>query len=207
MAKNNGDWKSQLASVKTDMVNSMSKGEQRKLKQEEYNNRLRSNARRKEYLKSQKYLYEFLAGYKHNSGIFVNNFFRNRDYKTYCQDKFGNFDFDVSGIFPVNCFDDFAFSMNMVHYLGKLEESHIAYHPITCSFIERLNGVANAFDFLEPLEEDTILYRGCSTIERNGVNGIVSTTKDKKIAEQFSRGTILTIHAPKGTKCIDIKSI
>ena len=39
------------------------------------------------------------------------------------------------------------------------------------------------------------------------VNGIVSTTSDYKIAEQFSRGTILKIHVPKGTKYIDVASI
>ena len=137
----------------------------------------------------------------------MNNFFRNRDFATYCQDKFHCFDFDVSGIFLVNHFDNMPLSMNMVRYLDGLEEREIAYHPINTRFIEHLNAVADAFDFLEPLEEDMILYRGCSIMERNGVNGIVSTTCDKKIAEQFSRGTLLTIHAPKGTKCINIKSI
>ncbi len=207
MAKNNLDWKSQLSNVKNEMVQNMSNQEQMKYNREEQERKKRANARKREYLKIQKKLYDFLAGYKQNSGIFINNFFRNRDYKTYCQDKFHDFDFDVSGIFPVNLFDDISISMSMVRYLRMLEEKEIAYHPITPNFITHLNAVSNAFDFLKPLEEDTILYRGCTTLERNGVYGIVSTTTNKDIAEQFSRGTILTIHAPKGTKCIDIKNI
>lgn len=159
-----------------------------------------------EFEKRRSYLYEFLAGYKQNSGIFINNFFRNRDFKTYCEDKFHGFDFDVSGFFP-NLFDDMTISFEMVRYLGQLEDMGIAYYPITPEFIARLIAVAEVFDILKPLEEDTILYRGCSTLERNGVNGLVSTTTDRKIAEQFSRGTILKIHVPKGTKYLDVKSI
>lgn len=207
MGKTTGDWKSQLSSVKNEMVQNMSKQEQIQYNKEEQERKKRISARKREYLRIQKELYDFLAGYKQNSGIFVNNFFRNRDYETYCQDKFYDFDFDISGILPVNLFDDIAFSMSMVGSLRKLEERRNAYYPITPSFILHLNAVSDAFDFLDPLEEDTILYRGCTTIERNGVYGIVSTTTNKDIAEQFSRGTILTIHAPKGTKCIDVKKI
>ncbi len=207
MAKSNNDWKAQLANVKSDMVSNMSREEKIQYNKEEQDRKKRKNDRKRAYLNVQKDLYEFLAGYKHNSGIFINNFFRNRDYETYCQDKFHIFDFDVSGIFPVNLFDDISFSISIVRYLRKLEEMQIAYHPITPSFILHLNAVSEAFDFLDPLEEDTILYRGCTTIERNGVYGIVSTTTNKDIAEQFSRGTMLTIHAPKGTKCINVKKI
>ncbi len=83
----------------------------------------------------------------------------------------------------------------------------IAYYPINPAFMRCIINLSEAFDFAPPLEEDTILYRGCTTLERNGVAGIVSTTTDFKIAEQFSRGTILTIHVPAGTRCINIKSI
>lgn len=151
-------------------------------------------------------LYTFLAGYKQNSGIFINNFFRNRDYQTYCEDKFESFDFDVSGSLP-NLFDDIEMSMAMVDYLGKLEDNEMAYYPITPEYIAYLIAFAEVLDILEPTKEDMVVYRGCSTLERNGVNGVVSTTTDRKIAEQFSRGTILTIHVPKGTKCLNVKRI
>lgn len=113
----------------------------------------------------------------------------------------------MSGIFPPNLFDNPVLTMNMVRYLGGLEERRLAYHPITPNFMRYIINLAEAFDYAPALEEETILYRGCTTLERNGVTGIVSTTTDPKIAEQFSRGTILTIHVPEGTRCINIKTI
>ncbi len=201
--KPTGDWKSQLGQLKNELAAAMTPEEkqQQKLEEDEKTNRII----KWNQIKSR--VYEFLAGYKHNSGIFVNNFFRNRSYELYCEDKFHDFDFDVTGIMPANLFDDMAMSMQMVQYLSKMEEIHNAYFPINASFIERLIALAEALDTLEPLQEDLLLYRGCSTIERNGVNGIVSTTTDKKITEQFSRGTILTINVPRGTKCLNVRSI
>lgn len=200
--KQNNDWKSQLMQVKTDLVSNMSEEEKKQMHHEEQKRKKREI----ELNKRRKKLYEFLAGYKHNSGIFINNFLRNRDYKTYCEDKFHGFDYDISGIIP-NFFDDMTFSMSMVHYLGELEKNEIAYVPIDIGFVEHLIAFSEVLDLSEPLEEDLIVYRGCSSLERNGVNGIVSTTTDRKIAEQFSRGTILTLCVPKGTKCINVKSI
>lgn len=148
------------------------------------------------------YLRAFLAGYKHNSGIFINNFFRERDYDTYCKDKFHDFSYDF-GVFPSNDFGDFEHELGMVRLLRLLEEEKNAYLPIDIGFIDYLVALSQFFEHQDGLAEDTILYRGCSTIERNGVNGIVSTTKDRRIAEQFSRGTILIIHAPKGAKFLE----
>ena len=159
-----------------------------------------------EFLENKAYLYEFLAGYKQNSGIYINNFFRKRDFKTYCEDKFHSFDFDISGILP-NVFNNFEFSMNMVRYLNELEHHQVAYFPITVNLLRRLIAIYETMNTLTPLKEDIVLYRGCSTIKRNGVNGLVSTTTNRKIAEQFSRGTILKIHVPAGTKYINTKSI
>lgn len=208
-SNNKPDWKSQLLQLQAEIEADMTDEEKRQLKQEEQQRQQVEKERKNRIIelnKRRKLLYEFLAGYKQNSGIFINNFFRNRDYKTYCEDKFHEFSFDVSGIMP-NVFDDLGFSFSMVSYLDKLEDAHLAYYPISRDYIERLINFAEVLDILEPLQEDTILYRGCSTLERNGVNGIVSTTTDKRIAEQFSRGTILTMIVPKGTKCLRVKSI
>jgi hypothetical protein len=198
----NTDWKAQLKEVKSTLIQEMSDQERQRYeldKQLEQRKKLELNLRKR-------MLYEFLAGYKQNSGIFINNFFRKRSYQLYCEDKFHSFDFDVSGILP-NVFDDLAFSMSMVGYFNALEKKEVAYAPINVSFIEHLIAVAEVFELLPLFEEDTVVYRGCSTIERNGVNGLVSTTADRRVAEQFSRGTILTIHVPKGTQCINVKSI
>ncbi|MCL2758462.1 MAG: hypothetical protein FWE64_04040 [Alphaproteobacteria bacterium] len=148
------------------------------------------------------HIYEFLAGYKHNSGIYVNNFFRGRDYKTYCADKFHEFSFSF-GCFPPNHFNDMMLSISMVEYLGKSEDHKVAYFPIDCAFLERLIAVSEAFDEYK-LPRDTIVWRGCNTIERNGVTGVVSVTTDKKIAQQFSRGTLIKAHLPANIGNLDI---
>lgn len=196
------DWKSQLVSIKKDMIESMPEQEKKAYQREQHNmviNQQKLNAIKPE-------LYAFLAGYKHNSGIFINNFFRKRGFKLYEEDKFHSFDFDISGIIP-NIFDDPAFSMYMVNYLGKLEKFGIAYFPINVGFIRKLKVFSDALDYASRIECPTTLYRGCSTIERNGVNGIVSTTTSYEVAKQFSRGTLLEIHVPEGTKCLNVKAI
>ncbi len=196
------DWKSKLDSIKADMFENMSEQENREYQRKQQDtiiNQQKLNAIKPE-------LYAFLAGYKHNSGIFINNFFRKRGFKLYEEDKFHSFDFDISGIIP-NIFDDVDFSMYMVNYLGKLEKFGVAYSPINVGFIRKLKIFSDALDYAPRIECSTILYRGCSTIERNGVNGIVSTTTSYEIAKQFSRGTLLEIHVPEGTKCLNVKSI
>lgn len=196
------DWKSTLAGIRADMIRNLPEKEKKayQLKQQQ------SAINRKRLNELEPEIYSFLAGYKQNSGIFVNNFFRKRSFALYEEDKFHSFDFDVSGILP-NVFDDFAFSMNMVGYLRKLEELEVAYFPIDVGFIRKLKVFSDAMDYAPRIETPTILYRGCSTIERNGVNDIVSTTTKYDIAKQFSRGTLLKIYVPEGTKCLDAKSI
>lgn len=196
------DWKSMLDFIKSDMVENISDEEKKAYDREQRDkavNRLKLDVIKPE-------LYQFLAGYKHNSGIFVNNFFRKRSFKLYEEDKFDGFDFDINGIIP-NIFDDPVLSMQMVHYLCELDKRGIAYFPIDVEFIKKLNAFSDALNYSPPIEYPTTLYRGCSTIDRNGVNGIVSTSELYEIAEQFSRGTILIIHVPEGTKCINVKSI
>lgn len=196
------DWKSKLDSVKADMIENMPEQEKQEYQRKQQD--IISNQKKLNYIKP--VLYAFLAGYKHNSGIFINNFFRKRGFKIYEEDKFHCFDFDISGIMP-NIFDNVAFSMSMVNYLGKLEKHEIAYFPIDVEFIRKLKFLSDALDYAPRIEYPTTLYRGCSTIERNGVNGIVSTTTSYEIAKQFSRGTLLKINVPEGTKCLDVKSI
>lgn len=203
--KNNNvgtDWKSQLGQIKKQMIDEMPPEEKRRLEEM----RKEKQRRQAEFNRMKSSIYYFLSGYKQNSGIFVNNFLRNRDYETYCKDKFHDFEFDISGMMP-NLFDNEVLSWNMVSYLGKLEKMHCAYFPIDVDFIRVLISFYEALMLAPRTEMETILYRGCSTIERNGVDGVVSTSTDYKIAEQFSRGTILTIHVPAGVPCIDVRSI
>lgn len=198
----NQDWKTQLSAIKADMIENMSEKEKDAYQREQQD----KSIRRKKLNQLKPELYEFLSGYKHNSGIFINNFFRRRTFKLYEEDKFHGFEFDVSGIIP-NIFDNPVFSLQMVRYLGTLEENGVAFFPINVSTIKKLKVFSDALDYAPRIEFPTTLYRGCSTIDRNGVNGIVSTTTNIEVAKQFSRGTILIIHVPAGTKCLDVKSI
>lgn len=191
------DWKSTLDRLRTDTIRRFQTYKSKQLQALINRNKLNE-------LKPE--LYFFLASYTQNSGIFINNFFRKRSFSLYEEDKFHDFDFDVCGI-PSNVFDDPAFSMNMVVYFRKLEKLKVAYFPIDVEIIRELKVFSDALDYAPRIEVPTILYRGCSTIERNGVNGIVSTTTNYDIAKQFSRGTLLEIHVPEGTKCLDVKSI
>ena len=199
----NVDWKEQLKNLGKQLKEEMTPEEKLQEEQEERQKsfNIQETNRRKPRL------YQFLAGYKQNSGILINNFFRKRDYKMYCEDKFHSFTFNFHGSSLPNVFDDFSFSMKMVKYLGELEKNEIAYFPIDVDFIEHLINLAIVMDLSKPLEEDTVFYRGCSTIDRNGVNGLVSITSDYRIAEQFSRGTILKITVPKGTKLLNVNAI
>ena len=202
MKKVTNDWKSQLSIISSQMYQEMSQEDREKAQ----NDKEEEMRKQYEFQLRQNKLWDFLTGYKQNSGIFINNFFRKRDFETYCKDKFEEFEFLIGELIP-NVFDDFNLSMTMISYLDKLDKMKIAYYPVDKDYMEHLIAFAECMDLLPTIDSETILYRGCSTIERNGVNGIVSTTTDYKIAEQFSRGTILKIHVPAGTKNINVKSI
>lgn len=197
-----GDWRKKLGQVKRQMEINMTPEEKAKAREE----RIEEQRRLDTLARVKPGIYRFLAGYKQNSGIFINNFFRNRDFETYCADKFHIFDFEVCGLMP-NLFDNPVLSMAMVRYLGKLDAEQIAYFPIDENFILNLIDLAEGLEVLPKTNEEVTLYRGCTNLDRNGVNGIVSTSSDFKIAEQFSRGTILTIKVPKGTPYLNVRGI
>jgi hypothetical protein len=193
------DRNAHLNSVKTDFIKDMTASEL-----EAYQKCKENNQEKLDALYSELYL--FLSGYTHNSGIFINNFFRKRIFELYTADKFGDFDFDASGVMP-NFYDNLEFSKDMVENIEKLKKNRIAYYPITVDYIKALKALYDGLYYAPRMECDTVLYRGCSTIERNGMSGIVSVTTDYSIAKQFSRGTLLKINVPEGTKCLDVKSI
>ena len=200
------DIKSQLALFKRELISSQTP-EERACYEAEIQDKKRREEIKRENLVC---LCRLLAAYKQNSGIYINNFFRGRDFKTYLEDKWDIFDEDACP-FPdlatYNVFGDEAYSWQMVGALRKCEESGLAYYPINKSFVTYLTSFYEYLNASEPLEKDTVFYRGCTNLERNGVNGIVSVTSNYRVAEQFSRGTILTITVPAGTRLIDISEV
>ena len=147
-SSSNSDWRDQLNNYKCELEQNLSDEEKQRLNEEKEAER----KRKREFAKRKKDLYDFLTGYKQNSGIFINNFFRKRDFKTYCMDKFHEFDFDINGLIP-NLFDDGLMWMNMTRYLDMLEENRFAYHPISREYIDILISVSEIFDLLPRLEE------------------------------------------------------
>ena len=144
-------------------------------------------------------LYQFMRGYKINSGIFINNFLIGRDFDEYEEDCWDIFTIQVFAKNNTFSFGDGLFDIaaeqQMIRVLSALEKQRIAYCPINCDYIRFLQVFDEAFKLHPPVEGiDTVLYRGCTSMERNGLNVIVSTSTDMKIALQFSRGTLLKIH-------------
>lgn len=132
-------------------------------------------------------MYDFLAGYKHNFGIYINNFFRDRDYKNYCEDKFVEFEFDVTGIMSANLFGDLGFSIQMVKYLEGLEKYKAAYYPVNTAYIEHLINFSEVLDILKPLEEDIIVYTGQTRYIEMTVTSLDLLTEFLKMLENPSR--------------------
>ncbi len=146
-------------------------------------------------------LYTFLAGYKENSGIFINNFLCKRNYDDYCRGKFESHDDSIP-----NYFDDINFSSYMKQHLRNLERARWAYVPVNVSFIDYLITVAEALE-LAPVIRRKTLYHGCLNLEESGMNGLVSVTASEDVAKKFSRGTIVTLHIPEGMKGINVRRI
>ena len=84
------------------------------------------------------------------------------------------------------------------------QSNMLMYKSIDPCFIKSLINLSIIMGLSEPLSEDTIFYRGCIDVEKNGVNGLVTITSDYKIAEKYSEGTILAITVPKGTRLLKI---
>lgn len=183
------DWKSQLAAISKQLKKTENKTKKQPELNEEYGD-----------------VRKFLTGYKYNSALYINNFLRRHGYKDYSQDEFCSFEY-LYGVIPYHVFDNRSYSNEIEKYLSFLKQIKCAYYPIDVAMIKRIIDFAETLDNSQPFSDEIVLYRGCTTIEKNGVNAITSTTTDYNIAEKFSRGTILKIHVPAGTKALDVKSL
>ena len=78
-----------------------------------------------------------------------------------------------------------------------------SYHPITREFVHNLYLFYETMERQVPTEEDMVVYRGCDTLEDGALDGIIATSKDKSVAENFNYGTFLKINIPKGSRVVD----
>ncbi len=153
------------------------------------------------------FVYDFMAGYKHNSGIYINNLLRGRNFQEYEEAIFHSFTMDFFGTGMPNDFGDFERSFVLVHRLRELSEQKVAYYPFDYELARQIIAIDSIFRELPKTDAPITLYRGCNSIEKNGLNGIVSTTTDIRIARQFSRGTVICAHLPAGFPFIDVNSL
>ena len=137
-------------------------------------------------------LLDFLINFRCDSDIFFNNFFRKRKTES----------------FSYNEIHGYRMMLDLLRNIyDERNDKVIVHYRVDINTILELINLAIMIQLSKPLEEDTIFYRGCVSMEENGVNGIVSVTSDKKIAEQYSEGTILSIVVPKGTRILDAGAI
>lgn len=153
------------------------------------------------------FVYAFMAGYKQNSGIYVNNLLRGRNFKEYVEAIFDAFTMDFFGTAMPNDFGDLERSFAVIHELDELSRQKIAYYQFDDFMAQQIIALDSLWRALPKTAEPVTVYRGCNSIEKNGLNGIVSTTTDIRIARQFSRGTVICAHLPAGFPFIDINSL
>ena len=133
-------------------------------------------------------LLTFFKGFLYDSDLKINNFFRKRSLDSVSPNELR------------------SYRMSLISS-GILIDQDVISWEVSYYLIDELINLSVCMGLSKPLETDTIFYRGCSDIDSNGVNGVVAVTSDMNIAKKYSKGTILTIVVPKGTRMLDIGSI
>ena len=154
-------------------------------------------------MKNKEDVYSFLAGFKQDSAFFINNFLRKHTPEQYKKGEFNSFDFVTGGI---DDWENPKLTYQILAYMSRAKE-YIHYWPIQPGYMQRVMSFATYMSEQPPLNNPMIVYRGCNDLEIDGVSGLVSTSTDKKIAEQFNRGTLLKIHLPKGMKIVRVDKL
>ena len=185
--KTRANWREQLREFRSKLVDDMSPEEIKIIEHEE----IERTVREQRFQRREKMLKSFLYGFKYSSDIWYNNFFRKR--------KTESFDYwELHGYRQELCYKRDVWD--------DKRDQVIVHCPINKYTVDELINLAIMIELSPPLEKDTTFYRGCVDIDENGVNGIVSVTSDKRIAEKFSKGALLSIIVPKGTRILDVSS-
>ncbi len=153
---------------------------------------------------NKKTFYEFMMAYKHNSAFLINNFLRGHSYTQYRNGEAHSFDL-FTGNVDLNQWGNQFLYLNIIEYI--FENEKMGYWGINDDYIYMVYNFANCMSDQPPLRDEITVYRGCNSLEIDGLNGIVSTSKDEEIAKQFNRGTLLKIKLPKGMKFIDVDKV
>lgn len=151
-------------------------------------------------------VYHFLMLFKQDSGFFINDFFRGLSEKQIINGQFNEFDY-MTGDIDFDQYGKPGLYLYTIEELNKRKQNGQNYWNIDIYYMAELINFAEFMSEQESLKNEMVVYRGCNSLEIDGVDGLVSTTKDIGIAKQFNRGTILKIHLPKGMKIVDIDKV
>ncbi len=154
-------------------------------------------------MKNKEDVYSFLAGFKQDSAFFINNFLRKHTPEQYKKGEFHAFDFVTGGL---DDWENSKLTYQVLRYMSQAKQ-YINYWPIQPGYMQRVISFATYMSEQPPLSDPMVVYRGCNDLDVDGVNGLVSTSTDKKIAEQFNRGVLLKINLPKGMKVVRVDKL
>ena len=153
-----------------------------------------------------KAVYRFLMAFKQDSGFLINNFLLGLSKDEIIKGQFEEFDY-MTGDIDFFQWGDAIEYLNTINLITSMKKEMRNYWKIDMDYIKDLINFADFMFEQDSLNDEMIVYRGCNSLEVDGVKGLVSTTKDIQIAQQFNRGTLLKIHLPKGMKIVDIDKI
>lgn len=184
------DIKNQLNIKMREMLSELPPEERRKVQSEiKKNHEIYQSPERRKFEETKKRniieanrlpLFAFFVDLYFNGQTFINNFLRKTSFE-----QFMKYDRGCSVSNGIDSPKESIHKLIDIEYIKKL---------ILFDKIMRLSA---------PLEKDTIFYRGCVSLDYDGVNGLVYMTNDYSLAKACNRGTILTIVVPAGTRVLD----
>ena len=134
-----------------------------------------------------------------DAGIALNNFIRNAtfgDYIKYDSDQ-GPDSTEEPSFFSGNLYNQIL-QIQALQEISGAKNKQIPYLPMTPDRMRQIICLSEAFD-VHRLENDSVFYRGCNSLEIDGMNALVSATTSKDVARQHCRGTLITFKCKRGT--------
>ncbi len=140
----------------------------------------------------------FIEGFRGGSATLINNFLHDTTSELTKQKYI---DVDI---------DDVMKHIGDPNYLNehsKIITESIIYSPLTPSFINQIIQIDEVFRASKLVNEPLTVFRGAPRIDKNALNGIVSTSTDIDIATDFYKGALVKIDLPKGFPYIKLFEI
>ena len=154
-------------------------------------------------------------GFQGGSASIINNFLHDTTDETTKQ-KYSNFDINQVLGEMLNFDIDQALDEMLNHDKSKIFKfktqskvltDPVLYFPITKDFIEDIIEIDEVFRASKLWNSPITLYRGAPPVNKNALNGVVSTSLDQTVAMEFYKGALIKINLPKGSPYIKLEGI